>query len=436
MAPAPPAHSQDIRRAVLFVAVPAEMSVLNQHLPTDRVREVEGTHFRLAWWEARGVEWEIILVRTGMGNRTPAALLERARAEFRPQAAFFAGIAAALKDVAPGDVVIGSSSKGYAIGKEDKRGFLTRVMSYHSAYLLDEIASELLEDTSWYARRHRAGGRDAHVARGVIASGDVVLADDLGDILKQVRLICSDALCVEMEGLGFLEALHMMQSVDGLIVRGISDSVGNKSSLDAGGFQAIAADAAIAFTLEVIARYGRSKGARRKPAYGRILFDGRRDLRSAHLRHNGQATRWKDGKADGPIGAGEFIIVDSSTAIIRKKSCEGRYELHFSFRRADGVWQNELPPTGDQRVMRRIRISLAATASECEHTIRIVLADKSWGALDERIVKVPAGQTEEIDIILSARRDQAWYLRLEDREVRIQPADLRLSDMVVIEENH
>jgi adenosylhomocysteine nucleosidase len=435
MAESPPAHGKDIRRVVLFTAVPSEMSVAREHLPNMPSAEVEATHFGLAWWDAYGVEWEIIVLRTDMGNRTRGPLLERARMAFRPQAAFFAGVAGQLKDVEPGDVVIGSSAKGYALGKEINNAFFTRAMTYHSTYLAEQIASQLIDDSGWYSRRMRASGRDPKVVRGIIASGDVVLADDDGQIREQVSRVCSDAVCVEMEGLGFLEALRLMPSLDGLVVRGISDCIGNKAALDRTGFQKVAADAAIALTLEVIARYGRSAGAQDKTAYGRILFDGRRDLQSVNAHHRGNTTSWSaEGEPEGPIGSGTYFAADQSTALIRRLSRDGRYELHIPFKGSGGTWQRELPPPPVDRQMRRIRLIATAAATECEHSLRIVLADRDWGVVNERRIKVLPSRPEEVDITLVAPRRRAVYLRLDDEEVQIQPSDLRLSKIVVIEE--
>jgi hypothetical protein len=84
--------------------------------------------------------------------------------------------------------------------------------------------------------------------------------------------------------------------------------------------------------------------------------------------------------------------------------------------------------------MRRIRLIATAAATECEHSLRIVLADRDWGVVNERRIKVLPSRPEEVDITLVAPRRRAVYLRLDDEEVQIQPSDLRLSKIVVIEE--
>jgi hypothetical protein len=61
-----------------------------------------------------------------------------------------------------------------------------------------------------------------------------------------------DALAVEMEGRGFLEAVNINALVMGGVVRGISDLLSGKAEADARGSQALAADAASAAVFEIL----------------------------------------------------------------------------------------------------------------------------------------------------------------------------------------
>src|SRR5947209_8610394 len=89
---------------------------------------------------------------------------------------------------------------------------------------------------------------------GPIAAGEKVIASNESAVFKFLRENYSSALAVEMEGRGFLEAAHANPSVSSLIVRGISDLVGNKSDREDQFRQEIASRHASAFAFEVLSK--------------------------------------------------------------------------------------------------------------------------------------------------------------------------------------
>ena len=94
---------------------------------------------------------------------------------------------------------------------------------------------------------------------GAIAAGEKVVASRGGTVARFLRKHYSDVLAVDMEGRGFLEAVHINPDVKGCVIRGISDLRGGKSEADAAGSQARAADAASAVAFEILATLPKRK---------------------------------------------------------------------------------------------------------------------------------------------------------------------------------
>jgi nucleoside phosphorylase len=275
------AHGRQIRRALILVAIQVEMDAIRDHLSPMREVIIAEKYFYLAWWYDGKTEWEIIITQTGQGNRLPGLLLERARWAFQPEIALFVGIAGGLKeDVQIGDIVFGTNAFGFALGKETDDSFLPRALTFHSDPLLSEIAQFLEHNDEWKGRRRLADQAQyvSKVVSGGIASGDNVLASNNGPLRERLKKEFSAALCVEMEGLGFVEALPHMTQMRGGLIRAISDMVGNKAEADASGCQKIAADNAVAFSLEMLSRYGAIAGDKKEEIPVRATLSERVDV--------------------------------------------------------------------------------------------------------------------------------------------------------------
>ncbi|MBE9212837.1 hypothetical protein IQ247_09050 [Plectonema cf. radiosum LEGE 06105] len=87
-----------------------------------------------------------------------------------------------------------------------------------------------------------------------IAAGEKVITSKRSSLVKFLQSNYGDAVAVEMEGKGLLQAAHANEPVLALIVRGISDLISSKSKTDKVGWQEIAAHNSSAFAFEILAK--------------------------------------------------------------------------------------------------------------------------------------------------------------------------------------
>jgi nucleoside phosphorylase len=247
--------------AVILTALPVEYETVRASLKDLEEKVHEGTIYELGRFQSKDQSWEVAIAQIRMGNSSAASAAERAIAFFKPRLVLFVGVAGGLKDVELGDVVAADKVYGYEFGKVDAIGFKTRPNVYNATYALEQRARAVARRQDWLKRLPLPLLDPVPKAFvGPIAAGEKVLASTDSQTWNLIKQSYGDAMAVEMEGHGFLAALHANQHVEALVVRGISDLIDGKREADAANSQEIAAQHASAFAFEVLAELGEDKG--------------------------------------------------------------------------------------------------------------------------------------------------------------------------------
>ncbi|WP_078559197.1 hypothetical protein [Streptomyces sp. PRh5] len=262
---------------VVLTALEVEYRAVRAHLEDPRPVQAErGAVFELGVFREGAGERRVAIHMTGPGNPGAGVSVERAAALFAPRAVLFVGVAGGVKDVALGDVVAADAVYDYETGKDTETGFLPRQKTHQSAYGLVQLARLVAAADAWQRRirtGHDAPRPRAHVKP--LAAGGRVVAHHRSDVGLRLAASAGDALAVDMEGFGFLAGAYANQQLDALVIRGISDLLGDKGEAHDERWQPVASRHAAAFAFELI---GRIPAAADAPATARSLATGARSL--------------------------------------------------------------------------------------------------------------------------------------------------------------
>jgi nucleoside phosphorylase/tetratricopeptide (TPR) repeat protein len=242
---------------VICAALDVEYRAVRAHLDGPLTeREERGSLYQVGTFRTDRGRWQVALRQTRDGNARAAAEVERAVAVFNPRIVLFVGVAGGRKDVALGDVVVADEIYDYESGKDTADGFLARTKTKAPAHRLLERARPLARDDTW---QHRilptTPDRAPKAVIKPVAAGSRVIADQNTATARYLAQHCGDAVAVEMEGYGFLHGAYVNDSVQALVVRGISDLLSGKTEATDEHWQPVASAHAAAFAFELLAHY-------------------------------------------------------------------------------------------------------------------------------------------------------------------------------------
>lgn len=240
-------------RAVILTALRVEYLAVRGFLYNIKEEiHPQGTIYERGRFTDEEQSWDVGIVEIGEGNSGAALEAERAITYFNPDIILFVGVAGGVKDVVLGDVVASTKVYGYESGKVGQ-AFKSRSDIGLSAYVLEQRARAEAKKADWL-KRLAISDATPRVFVAPIAAGEKIITSTKSEVFQFLRSNYDDVIAVEMEGLGFLEAVRANPQVSAMVIRGISDLIDNKTEVDKTGYQAIAASHASAFAFEILAK--------------------------------------------------------------------------------------------------------------------------------------------------------------------------------------
>jgi len=239
---------------VILTPIKPEYQAVRKHLSNPQTITKENCNYEIGTFNGKHNSFQIIIRQTGPRNATMAIATEKAIQHFKPVVLLLVGIAGGVKDVKIGDVVVGTKAYGYAAGKETENGYVSRPNVLPYSHILLTLAERIDKEDAWQKRiqLNNVSSFQPIVYFAPIASDDKVIASTDSNSYKILKQYYNDTAALEMEAIGFAEAVMQHPTVQALNIRSISDLLKNKAASDKEGSQELAAAIATAFAFELL----------------------------------------------------------------------------------------------------------------------------------------------------------------------------------------
>lgn len=255
-----PGSKRDPLVLAVLTALPLENAAVIRCLKNRKVVVGPlGTRYVFGTFGASGHEWVVACTCVGAGNLATALVAQQTAIWLKPDLVGFVGVAGGLKDVVIGDVVVASKVIGYESAKVGSQ-LLPRPDVRNVAAPLVQHFVGVGGGRKWRQRLpldRRV--KDYAVLVKPIAAGEKILSSTRASVAKAIRKFHSDAVAVEMEGLGLLVAADHGVDVPAIVVRGISDLLDDKDQANDDDNQPLAAATAAALFFEGVSTLERAQ---------------------------------------------------------------------------------------------------------------------------------------------------------------------------------
>ena len=234
----------------ILTPIAVEYRAVKGYLKDAREEQKEGQYYTVGTFRGQHHDYSVFLRETGSRNNEVALAAERAIRHYQPAVIILTGIAGGVKDAGIGDVVVGTQAYGYEAGKSTDDGFSSRPNVLPYSQELIELARSVERAGRWHQRL--SSGASPRVFFGPIASGDQVVASTRAEVYRVIKAHYNDTLALEMESIGFAQAVAAYPHISALNIRGISDLLDGKNAAHDQASQPRAAAHAAAFVFELL----------------------------------------------------------------------------------------------------------------------------------------------------------------------------------------